>query len=76
VAKKEARARAKVQVQHACTDDDVDNNDYSSEGYISSADALTGTSSSEEVTSRKRLREEVVASLKFSLNIFFRSFYV
>jgi hypothetical protein len=53
--KKEARARA--QAQHVFTDDDEDPID-SSEGDTSSLDASTGTSSSEKVTSRKRVCEE------------------
>ncbi|KAK1615109.1 hypothetical protein QYE76_020626 [Lolium multiflorum] len=57
-AKKEARARAKVEAQPACIDDDKDTKDYSSEGDTSSSDASNATTSSEEVTSRKRLRED------------------
>jgi hypothetical protein len=87
--KKEARARAKA--QPACTDDEEDTKDYSSEGDTSSSNASDATSCSEEVASRKRLCEDdeddearpsknkwliYVISLKISLNIFFRSFYV
>ncbi|KAK1613039.1 hypothetical protein QYE76_036712 [Lolium multiflorum] len=59
-AKKEARARAKAkaEAQLACTDNDEDTQDYSSEGDTSSSDTSNATTSSEEVTSRKRLRDD------------------
>nr|XP_051196980.1 uncharacterized protein LOC127310336 [Lolium perenne] len=58
--KKETRARAKAkrEVQQACTDDDEDTKDYSSEGDTSYSDASNATTSVEEVMSRKRLRED------------------
>jgi hypothetical protein len=81
---KEARARAKVkaEAQPACTNDDEYTKEYSSEGDITSSDASNATTSSEEVTSRKRLHEndemghQRRSSLKISLNTFFCTFYV
>jgi hypothetical protein len=60
VAKKEARARVKTKAksQPACTAADENTKDYSSKGDTSSLDASKATTSSEEVTSRKRLRED------------------
>jgi hypothetical protein len=51
VAKEEARAWAKANAQPACSDDEEDTKYDSSEGNAP-------TSSSEEVPSRKRLRED------------------
>jgi hypothetical protein len=60
--KKDARARVKAkaeaEAQPASTDGDKYSKDYSLEGDTSSPDATNSTTSSEEVTSRKPLRQD------------------
>jgi hypothetical protein len=45
-------------MQHPFTDDTEDPNDHSSKRYSSSSDASTASTSFQEVTSRKRIRED------------------
>jgi hypothetical protein len=60
--RKEARARARGQAhaeaRHPFCDDKEGPNDHSSEGNSNSSDASTDSASLEEMTSRKRVRED------------------
>ncbi|KAK1653621.1 hypothetical protein QYE76_071426 [Lolium multiflorum] len=58
VTKKEARVRARAEAHHPFADNDEDPNDHLSEGYSISSDASNASTSSQEVTNMKRLRED------------------